>query len=447
MMSRLLVLLFTLFTIFLLSFGMASAQPTVDGSIAPPMPLLELPEGQDIKIFLLFGTATDNLSNPGLTDMLMLVAVNRTANTVSMLSIPRDLYVYIPGHDMRKINTAYYYGETEHVEGGGVEQLKYVIEYNLGVKVDYYAHVNFTGFLNIIDTLGGIDIAVDCTIRDWKLKERHLNKLMEENYEMFVLPTGLQHIDADTALWYVRSRKTSSELDRGRRQQDVLRAVWRKIRQQDLLSTLPTLWEQATTYIDTDLTLPDVLGYVPMATNINAESLTSYRFKLGTHISNAFSPAPEQAWILVPNRDEVQALLKQFVTPPTPNQIRRTNLTVQIVNASGRDNLEWVAADRLAQEGFTPIIIQEDTFFRNNTAIYDYTGTTKGSPVPDLQKVLRVTDEGVVTQPDANREADYKIYLGLNYQFWSCTRDVIQPKLTINDRGEVVVMPEVTPEP
>ncbi|MBC8171636.1 MAG: LCP family protein [Anaerolineae bacterium] len=445
-MSRLLAPLFTLLTLFILSFGTATAQPTVDGSIAEPMPMLELPAGQDIKIFLLFGTATDNPDNPGLTDMLMLVAVNRTANTVSLLSIPRDLYVYIPGHDMRKINTAYYYGETENLEGGGVGQLKQAIEYNLGVKVDYYAHVNFTGFLNIIDTLGGIDIAVDCTIRDWKLKERDLNKLVEENYEMFVLPTGLQHIDADTALWYVRSRKTSSELDRGRRQQDVLRAVWRAIRQEDLLATLPTLWEQATTYIDTDLTLPDVLGYAPFAANINAESLTTYRFKLGTHINNAFSPAPEQAWILVPDRDEVQALLKQVVTPPTPNQIRRTNLTVQIINASGVDNLEWVAADRLTQEGFTPVIIQEETRYRNNTSIYDFTGTAKGSPVPDLQRVLRVTDEGVVNQPDANRTADYKIYLGMNYLFWSCTRDVVQPRITINDKGEIV-LDESPPQP
>ncbi|HEX2622268.1 MAG TPA: LCP family protein [Phototrophicaceae bacterium] len=442
-MSRIKAIFALMLMLLAVSFGVGvqvvSAQPTVDGSIADPMPAVELPADNDITMFLLFGTATDNPNNPGLTDMLMLVAVNRTTNSISLLSIPRDLYVYIPGHDMKKINTAYYFGETEGYEGGGIALLKEVIHYNLGVDIDYYAHVNFTGFLNIIDTLGGIDIAVDCTIRDWKLKERDLNKLEADNYEMFMLPTGLHHIDADVALWYVRSRKTSLEMDRGRRQQDVLRAVWRAIRQEDLLSDLPTLWNQATSYIDTNLTLTDVLGFMPLASAIDVDHVNAYRFKLGKEVSNAFSPAPEQAWILVPDRDAVHALLQQFVTPPTPNQIQRTGLRIEIVNASGFDNLEWVAADRLRQEGFSPVIVQEATRYRNYTSIYDYTGVTKGSPIPDLEKVLRVTDDGIVSEPDANRTADYRIYLGSSYLFWSCTRDVIQPKLKIDENGNLVV--------
>jgi polyisoprenyl-teichoic acid--peptidoglycan teichoic acid transferase len=435
------------FVLFSIAFGgipqRAHAQPVVDSAIPEAMELLQRPDPETV-IFLVFGTATDNPSNPGLADMLMLVAVNQRTASVSMLSIPRDLYVYIPGFDMHKINTAYYYGETEGVKGGGVGLLKETIRYNLGIEVDYYARVNFTGFLSIIDTLGGIDIAVDCTIRDWKLKSRELNKLVADNYEIYMLPTGMHHIDADTALWYVRSRKTSSDLDRGRRQQDVLRAIWRAIRQQDWLTNLPTIWDQVTQSVETDLPFDIALGFAPMAAQIEPDRLVNYRFKNGTHIKAMLSPEPEYASILVPQRDALREMLLDFMTPPTPNQIARSVLKVQLVNASGIEDLEYVALDRLAQEGFLPEVIVENTHYRNYTSIYDYTGASKGSPLPDFQRVLRVTDEGVTISPDANRQTDYKIYLGHQYLYWACTRDVIQPRLAIDENGNVVV--DETPE-
>jgi LCP family protein required for cell wall assembly len=425
--------------LFLLLLYPVSAQREVDGSIPDPMPMVQMPD-DDVLIFLLFGTATDNPSNPGLADMVMLVAVNRTTGSAAMLAIPRDLYVFVADHGMKKINTTYYYGETEKREGGGTKLLIDTIRYNLGIEVDYYAHVNFAGFMDMIDTLGGIDLTVDCTIRDWKLKSRELNKLVADNYEIFTLPVGIHRVDALTALWYVRSRMTSSDLDRGRRQQDVLRAMWRAIRQGETLQNLPALWEQITQSVDTDLTLPDMLGLVPFASTIEPERITAYRFKMGDHVRNGYSPSPERAAILVPDRAAIQTLIQQFVLPPTPNQVTRAALTVQVVNASGVEDLEWVAVDRLAQEGFIPVIVQENTHYRRYTSIYDFTGaSSKGSPLPDLKRVLRVTDEGVVAQPDPNRTADYKIYLGNSYLYWSCTRDVIQPRIKIDENGNVVV--------
>ncbi|MBL8161561.1 MAG: hypothetical protein JNJ61_06195, partial [Anaerolineae bacterium] len=76
------------------------------------------------------------------------------------------------------------------------------------------------------------------------------------------------------------------------------------------------------------------------------------------------------------------------------------------------------------------VILEEPSQFRQYNHIVDYTGATKGSRLPTLQRVLRVTDEGVEITPDAAREYDYKVYIGSQYQFWSCTRDVIQPDLS-----------------
>ena len=100
--------------------------------------------------------------------------------------------------------------------------------------------------------------------------------------------------------------------------------------------------------------------------------------------------------------------------------------------------LDLVAADRLELEGFKTTVIDEpNAQYRQYDHIVDYTGATKGSPIGKIAKVLKVTDDGIEVIPDPNRQYDYKVYVGAMYQYWSCTRDVLQPKPDI---------PEATPE-
>lgn len=423
---RLSVALLLLALLLLAPPFIVSAQRVVEDTVPPPLPLID--PGEDVTIVLIFGTATSNLGSPGMADMVMLAALNRASGTVSLLAVPRDLWVYAPGAGMMKLTTTYFHGSTHReIEGGGVGLLRDTIRYNLGLEVDHYAHVNFDSFIRLIDLLGGITLSVDCIIRDWKLISPELDIHRAENYELFTLPIGTHTLDSHTALWYVRSRRTSSDLDRGRRQQDVLRAMWRKARADQRLTDLPALWEAARPHIQTDLTLDDLIGWLPFALQIDADRIEAHRFRMGTHIRNALSPAPAHSAILATDPEAVEALVRDFVAPPTPNQISRANLRVEIVNASGVRGLARVAADRLTQEGFVPQIVEERTHYRNFTAIYDYTGQDKDSPIPDLQRVLRVTAEGVIRQPDPARTADIRIYLGNRYAAWSCTRDVIQP--------------------
>jgi LCP family protein required for cell wall assembly len=402
-------------------------EPGGDESIADPMPLVD--EGtDDIVNILLIGAATTNPNNPGLTDSLMIVSANRTVGTVSIVSIPRDLYVYVRDVGMAKINTAYFYGETRGLSGGGVGVLTDTIRYNLGLNIDFYARVDFNSFGKIIDDVGGIDLTVDCIIQDWRLKSPELDKQVAENYEMFTLPIGLHHLDGDTALWYVRSRRTSSDLDRGRRQQDVIRALWRTIRQQGILEHLPDLWGRVTETVRTNMTLADVLGMLPLATTVDTSDIEYYTFHIRREVSRGWSPAGQE--ILAMNREAVAELMQNVVLPPTASRARPVRPTVAIVNASGIGFLDNIAADRLELEGFDTTIIEEQTSPRNYNHIIDYTGATKGNPIGDMQRVLRVTDEGVEIQPDANREYDFKVYIGGAYINWTCTRDVIQPDLS-----------------
>ncbi len=401
-----------------------AAQDATPEPIPDAMPLID-EANQDIVNILLIGAATNNPNNPGLTDSLMILSINRTAGVVSAVSIPRDLYVYLDRFKMQKINTAYFYGEENRVDGFKV--LTDAVLYNLGLKIDYYVRVNYTGFGDIIDSLGGINITVDCVIRDWKLKSPELDKQVADNYEIFTLDIGRWHMDSELALWYVRSRKTSSDLDRGRRQQDMLRAIWRKIRASNMLQSLPQTWNVLSQNVITNMTLADVAGMLPLALNIDTSDIRYFTFRQLHEVVNAYSPKGQA--VLVPQREAITELMQQVVLPPNASQIKPQRPTIAIVNASGMETLDQVAADRLELEGFKTILIDEDGVqYRQYDHIIDYTGATKGSPIGKIAKILKVTDDGIEITPDPNRQYDYKVYVGGMYKYWSCTRDVLQPK-------------------
>lgn len=406
---------------FLIFVFPTSAQSTDPNTIPEPIQPVD-EQGYDIINFLLLGSDTTNPENSGRTDVMMIVSVNRTAGTVALLSIPRDLYVYIPGREMYRINSAYGYGEQE-TKDGGVTLLKEVIRYNLGFEIDYYARVDFNGFKNIVDALGGVDISVDCAIQDWRLIEPDLDPMIEENWEQFTLPVGVHHMDGNLALWYVRSRRTSSDFDRGRRQQDMLRAIWRHVRDIGLLDQLPDIWQQVTEIVKTDVTLADMLSLAPMALSMDTSRIASFTFRQDIDVKTEFTP--EGSSVQVPVRDELIALGRKMMQPPTENQLVREHAAIEIINASGMPDLSRVAADRLAIEGFVPVISTESTQGRQYTVIYDYTGRTKGSSLGELQSVLRVNEEGVFREPDPNREYDFRVVIGSSY--YACTHNVMPP--------------------
>jgi len=390
------------------------------------MPLVD--EGAyDIINILLMGSATENAAvNPGLTDSIMIVSLNKDTGHVAAVSIPRDLYVYIPGFGMHKLNQAYFLAELRDENRSGIAVLRETLTYNLGIVIDYYARVDFNNFVSLMDSVGGIDIAVDCAIEDWRLIEPDMEVHIPENWELVTLWNGLHHMDGDTALWYVRSRRTSSDFDRNRRQQDVLRALWRAIRAQGLLANFPALWEQFNQLIETDMTLHDALSLLPLALELDGAGVQYYSFRLQHEVSNSHT-AGEGRFILEPERDAVFELMQQVVQPPANNRLNSNLPTVAIYNGSGIAGLDYVAAHRLEREGFLTVVTGEATRPRDFNRIVDLSGESKGSAIPVLQRVLRVTDAGLVLEPSAQRLYDYEVYIGANYRFFSCTYPVQPP--------------------
>lgn len=363
----------------------------------------------------------------GQTDVVIILSLNRQAQSAAMWHIPRDLIVYIPNNEMNRINVVFGRGSTW--PGGSVGLLKETILYNFGIQIDFYARVNFNSFKEIINELGGLEVSVDCPIRGWRLKEeaRDLPESTvsgddwEPYWEIFTLETGVHELDAYMALWYARDRQSTSDLDRGRRQMDILRAMWYQARQQGLFTQAATLWPRALEIIETDMQLEDILSFIPMAMSMNPSNIERFSLRLNEHVTSWLTPDDGRN-VLLPNRDLIYQLVRQFITPPTQSRVQLETKTIEIIDGT-QYGLGWdkVAADRLAWEGFNPEIQKTNNIARHDvTLIYDYTGERKGSEIERIQTIVGAGNSQVIVQPDPNRTHDYRIVVGRDYGYSAC---------------------------
>jgi LCP family protein required for cell wall assembly len=326
------------------------------------------------------------------------------------------MFVYIQKHGYDRINTALEYGELARWPGGGIELLTSTLTYYLGIPIHRWARINFTGFKQIIDTIGGVDVANDCPLTDYRLIPG-AQEGIEANYRWSTLPVGTYHFGGIDALWYARSRETTSDFDRARRQQLVLRAIYRKALDAGTLAQLPALWGDLTKIVDTNLNLGDIVGLLPLASEIDAARLRSY--VIGPPVV-ADSITSEGAAVLIPNAAALQALMVRFYTPPTANTTYAEKSTIEIYNASTHDDWDRVAAARLAWEGFTPVLrgawTNDDP---PRTTLYDFTGKAKPASLATLSRIFALRPYQVQQAPDPNASADFRLIIRNDYT--SCT--------------------------
>ena len=187
------------------TYGNASTLPT-----AVPDPVQPFAFHGDTVNILLLGSDR-RTSRYFRTDTLIVLSIQPHAGGAVMLSIPRDLYIYLPGYTMNRINTAYLHGELYSYPGGGKQMLFDAILYNLGIHIDHYAIIEMRGFEDLIDALGGVAVPVACPYTDWRLISPDLYDQDPDNWELHTVRAGLHHMPGEYALWYARSRKRSSD--------------------------------------------------------------------------------------------------------------------------------------------------------------------------------------------------------------------------------------------
>lgn len=257
--------------------------------IPPPSGVLPQPPNQ-VNILLL-GSDQRPYSSIFRTDTIMLATVNLDEGSINLTAIPRDLYVYIPGWTMQRINTA--------MAHGGFEQLALTFEYNLGVRPDYFVMVNFRDFMTIVDSLGGIDVQAARPLYDTRT-----------GYGWFYVPAGLVHMDGEMALWYVRSRKTSNDIDRLRRAEEVTIAIGNRLMAFDALARIPDFYNLYKDRVTTNITLEEALALAPAARQA-AQQNRIQSFVLGYGPLYDWTEPFTGAMVLLPNQEQVLGLMSQ----------------------------------------------------------------------------------------------------------------------------------------
>lgn len=404
----------------------------VDPQIVPPtaiptqVPIVDR-RGQDILNVLLLGNDGE-LTEDGYirTDTMIVVSINRSAGTVSMLSLPRDLYVYMPGWTMQRLNVAYIHGETSGWTDGGFGLMRETLFYNLGINVHYYAMVDLTAFKAIVDALGGIDVGVDCALQDYPLIGAEVpdGAVQADEDGLMTLPVGYYHLTGAQALWYARSRGNSDDFDRGRRQQQVLRAIWRQARDSGQLATLPQLWSEAMNYIETNMPIEEVISLVPLALSLDSSKIESFTLRR-LYDTTPWQP-PSGDYVQLPVYEHILERLMDMYTPPTGSQVALEGARISVMNGTALSNLDRVAAQSLGDRGFAAVASgNADTTDYAATVLIDYTGSSKGSSRNELAGLLNVSAENIRIEPDPNRTADFAVILGANYS--SCTSTQVLP--------------------
>jgi LCP family protein required for cell wall assembly len=218
---------------------------------SPTTRVLQKPEGQ--VNYLLLGSDARPDEGGFRTDVIVWVSLNPKGEFVSAVSFPRDLFVNIPGYGNNRINVAFTYG--------GFDLLADTFEVNFGIRPDRYMLVNFSGFKAVIDSLGGINVQASQNLTD------SCAKWINPSGTCSVGP-GLVHMDGEVALWYARSRYSTSDIDRARRAQEVIEAIFKRMMSLDAVLMAPDMYSIYKTYVETDVSLTDVVSLLPLATKI-----------------------------------------------------------------------------------------------------------------------------------------------------------------------------------
>jgi LCP family protein required for cell wall assembly len=247
-----------------------------------------------------------------LTQVMMVVRIDPLTTQVSMLSIPRDSWVPVPGQaGKHKIDQAFYIGAAERRSfDDGVRMARATVEQDYGIPIDRYAWVGLEGFTSVIDTVGGIDIDVTHPLLDDNYPDDTTGGTGTNNLyalkRLFLLP-GPQHLSGSQALEYVRSRHADlvGDIGRTRRQQEVLEALKKKLNISTMFRHLSDLFHDLAGKIYTDLSKQEMLSIASFARQLPAGLLQHLTLGPGTGSKNYGSLATLKA----PGPDAGQAVI------------------------------------------------------------------------------------------------------------------------------------------
>jgi LCP family protein required for cell wall assembly len=347
------------------------------------------------------------------TDTMILLSIDPVSQTAAMLSIPRDLWVQIPGFEHNRINTAYQIGEVYEVPGGGPQLAMKTVEQLLGLEIQYYAQVDFAAFERFIDEIGGVKVDVQDAIKIAPLG----------NKPPRMLQPGIQVLPGELALAYARARNTEgADFDRAQRQQQIIMAIRNRLLHHNTLLTLisnaPALYDELSEGIHTNLTLEQVIQLSWFAAQIPEENIK--RGTIGTEQVIIGTTADGQQ-VLKPIPLSIRTLRDElFTTYGSANPamagadprdlMLAEGAKVAVFNGTSTPGLAASSANNLKSEGVTIVQAGNALNLYSYTTITDHTGNPH--TLRFLVDLLGISTNQIIHNYDPYSEIDVVIVLG-----------------------------------
>ena len=393
---------------------------------ATPMLLPEsaLPPAWDgasrINILFIGLDARDLVENDGppRSDTMILFTVDPLTKTAGMLSIPRDLWVNIPGFGYSRINTAYSSGEGNQLPGGGPGLAMKTVEQLLGVPVHYYAQVDFNTFSDLIDIIGCI----------WVVPEERivLDPIGPGMDKVVITPGGERQLCGWKALAYARVRKTEGgDSDRARRQQQVIFAIRDQVFEPDVFPSLiaraPEIYATLSSGIKTNMALEDAIQLAVLGRDISPESINTGVIdpQKGMAVFDNTILGGEPASILKPIMDQVRILRDEIFTTTGPTSplaqgdasvlMREEEARVRILDGTFT-GLEQRAGTLFQSYGMNITELGSAPEAYSQTVVIVY--GPKLYTIKWLQATFGIGNRQIRFSPDPNQTVDIEIRLG-----------------------------------
>ncbi len=387
---------------------------------------MELPQWDgasriNIAFFGLRGDDGQGEGCPTCTDTIMVLTVDPVTKTAGMLSIPRDMWVNIPGAGYSRINTAWAIGENAKLPGGGPALAMQTISQFIGVPIHYYVQVDFGTFVSFINLIGGIDVYVE---------ERMVLDPLGEGPDHFVLKPGdYRHLTGPRALAYARCRHeaqgcSGGDVGRAKRQQQVILAIRDKVLEPETFATLitqaPQLYAEFSSGIHTNISLEDAIQLAVLAKDIRVDDIkrgvidTTMAIPADTTINgvpaNVLRPVPDLIRIL---RDEIfvpGGPLSPLAQGDPVTLMQSDQARIRITNNTYTAGLEQRTATFLTVQGIQVVEFGSSTGASTTTKIILY--SSKLYALRYLAELFGVGSQQIIIQLDPASTVDMEIRLG-----------------------------------
>ncbi len=350
------------------------------------------------------------------SDTIILATLDPVTMKAGVLSIPRDLWVPIPGHRENRINTAHFLGDAYGYPGGGPALAVETVAYNLGVDITYFVRINFDAFVDMVDMIGGIEVDVPEPIHD------HCYPTPDYGCEELFIDAGVHHFYGDMALKYARVRRTSGgDFDRARRQQQVIRAVLKRVTEARMLPQLAGLsqemWQMLgdSVKLDPKLQLEEIIALANLGVAVDPDDIT---FRVIDERTTLPAETPDDMQILVPLREKIREVRDEVFgltfEAGKLQTLEEEGATIVVMNGTQTAGLAYAAAQYLEAHGVA-VIDYTNADRQDYEASMVILNRDKPTTAQHLLSLLYLPESAVIHGANPTADYDVVVLLGEDY--------------------------------